>query len=120
MAHYAILNNNVVVRVIVGIDEDDLTNLPEEYSSWEEYYSDVEGQTVKRTSYNSSIRNKFAGIGDTYDPDNDVFIPPKPYDNWILDETDWLWKAPVDLPSDHDTVAYNWDQETNDWISVDE
>jgi hypothetical protein len=73
MAHYAFLdNNNVVTEVIVGIDEKELIEglLPEEW------YGNFRGQRCVRTSYNGNIRGKYAGIGDTYDEVNDVFVSP--------------------------------------------
>jgi hypothetical protein len=70
MAHYAYLDeNNVVINVIVGRDENDLID---GVTSWEEYYGAV------RTSYNGKIRYNYAGIGYTYDPIDDAFIPPMP------------------------------------------
>ena len=70
MAHYAYLDeNNIVTQVIVGKDENDLV---EGITSWEEYYGAL------RTSYNGKIRYNFAGIGFTYDPIDDAFIPPMP------------------------------------------
>lgn len=76
MAHYAFLDaNNVVTEVIVGRDEweevDGITD-------WEQAYSEVRGQVCKRTSYNHKIRYNYAGIGFTYDPIDDAFIPPMP------------------------------------------
>ena len=72
MAHYAFIDeNNIVTEIIVGIDETELI----EGLDPETWYSNFRGQTCKRTSYNANIRGKFAGIGDTYDPINDVFIP---------------------------------------------
>jgi hypothetical protein len=76
MAHYAFLDeNNIVTEVIVGRDEweevDGITD-------WEQAYSEVRGQVCKRTSYNNNIRYNYAGIGYTYDPIDDAFIPPMP------------------------------------------
>jgi hypothetical protein len=76
MAHYAFLDeNNIVTEVIVGRDEweevDGITD-------WEQAYSEVRGQVCKRTSYNGKIRYNYAGIGYTYDPIDDAFIPPVP------------------------------------------
>lgn len=73
MAHYAFLNdNNIVTEVIVGIDETELI----EGLSPEEWYGNFRGQRCVRTSYNANIRGKYAGIGDTYDEVNDVFVAP--------------------------------------------
>ena len=95
MAHYAFLNeNNKVVEVITGKSEDDADTLPEGFDSWEDWYEDFRGLTCKRTSYNTRVnthtnggtpfRGNYAGLGYTYDEDNDVFIPPKPYPSWTL------------------------------------
>jgi len=122
MAHYAFLDdNNIVTEVIVGKDEGDGTD-------WEVEYGNFRGQTCKRTSYNTSgnahsdsgtpFRGNYAGIGYTYDETNDVFYAPKPYDSWVLDETKWQWKAPVDYPSDG--KDYTWNEETTSWDLVDE
>jgi hypothetical protein len=71
MAHYAFLDeNNRVVQVIVGRDEDELG------IDWEQYYGQVRGMRCVRTSYNSNIRGKFAGLGDYYDQQLDQFISP--------------------------------------------
>ena len=70
MAHYAFLNEqNIVTEVIVGRDEDQGTD-------WAAYYSEIRGQRCLRTSYNGRIRGKYAGIGDRYDEQLDVFLPP--------------------------------------------
>lgn len=98
MAHYAFIDeNNIVVEVIAGRDENDL---PEGIASWEEYYSSKrEGLTALRTSYNTiggihynaetgepsedqskAFRKNYAGIGSEYRPDLDAFVPPRPFD----------------------------------------
>ena len=80
MAHYAFLDeNNTVTEVITGVDENiikiDLNGLQVGGSSeaWETFYGNFRGQVCKRTSYNGNIRGKYAGIGDIYDPVDDVF-----------------------------------------------
>ena len=113
MAHYAFLDeNNIVTEVIVGIDETELI----EGKDPEVWYEGFRGQTCKRTSYNGNIRKNFAGIGFTYDEDRDAFIPPRPYESWVLDEETCNWEAPVPYPDDG--VMYQWDEETTDWVAV--
>lgn len=104
MAHYALLdNNNFVIDVITGVDENDKTNLPEEFSSWEEFYAkELNVAKCKRTSFNTSgnehvlggtaFRGNYAGVGYTYNEENDVFIGPKPTENHELNEKTWLWQ----------------------------
>jgi hypothetical protein len=121
MAHYAYLDqNNIVTMIIVGKNEN------EEPGNWEEYYG------AKRTSYNTrggiyynpitnqpdidqskSFRKNYAGIGYTYDPIKDAFIPPKIYNSWILNENTCLWEAPILYPNDGQ--MYVWNEETLSW-----
>lgn len=74
MAHYAFLDeNNIVIEVITGRNEDEVVD---GITNWENYYGSLRGKVCKRTSYNANIRGKYAGIGDTYDPVQDIFITP--------------------------------------------
>ena len=108
MAHYAFLDsNNIVTEVIVGKDETDTTH------DWEQFYGEFRGQVCKRTSYNGNIRKNYAGIGYSYDAQRDAFIPPKPFNSWILNETTCLWNAPVTMPTDN--KRYTWDELTTSW-----
>jgi len=91
MAHYAFLDkNNIVTEVITGRDE---TDIVDGISDWETYYGDLRGQICKRTSYNGKIRKNYAGIGFTYDPDLDAFIPPICHEEASLDLESCLWKC---------------------------
>jgi hypothetical protein len=74
MAHYAYIENNIVVAVTVGKDETELID----GLDTETYYAQGTPYTVKRTSYNGTIRYNYAGIGYTYDPIDDAFIAPMP------------------------------------------
>lgn len=111
MAHYAFLDeNNVVTEVIVGKDEDDGG------VDWEQHYSEIRGQVCKRTSYNGNIRKNYAGIGYTYDAQRDAFIPPQPYQSWVLDDATCQWNAPVVMPTDG--KMYSWDEAAQAWTEV--
>ena len=126
MAHYAFIKDNIVTEVITGKDETETA--PDGFADWEEYYlTKRPGQDAcKRTSYNThanehrlggtAFRGNYAGKGFTYDTANDVFIAPKPYDSWSLDETTWTWKPPVEYPSDD--KFYNWNEDTTSWDEV--
>jgi hypothetical protein len=126
MAHYAFLDeNNIVTEVIVGRDEDEVVD---GISDWEAYYGEFRGQTCKRTSYNTQagqhsgdgtpFRKNYAGIGYTFDADRDAFIPPKPFDSWLLNEDTCVWDAPVAYPDDGD--VYHWDEDVLNWVFVQE
>lgn len=71
MAHFAKIENSIVIEVLV---------VDNEHESYGEAYLNglgLEGTWIQ-TSYNESIRGKFAAIGDIYDPILDVFITPEP------------------------------------------
>ena len=110
MAHYAFLDeNNIVTSVIVGIDETELI----EGLDPETWYGNYKGQVCKRTSYNGNIRKNYAGVGYEYDENRDAFIPPKPYESWILNEDVCLWEAPIPMPKDD--FDYEWDENNLMW-----
>jgi hypothetical protein len=128
MAHYAFLDeNNVVTEVIVGKEEADF--------DWEQQYGLFRGQVCKRTSYNTrsgiyydaetnqpaadqskAFRKNYAGIGYTYDQQKDAFIPPKPYDSWVLNEDSCIWQSPISYPDDGQ--SYEWDESSTSWVLV--
>ena len=125
MAHYAFLDeNNVVVEVITGKDENDLQD---GVTDWETWYGNFRGKTCKRTSYNTHagqhdldgtpFRKNFARINGTYDEVRDAFIPPKQYASWQLDEDTCTWVSPVPYPQDGN--FYQWNEELLNWEIVD-
>ena len=119
MAHFVRLENNVVVQGIVVSDKD----TADEHGVEKEdigiaFCSNLLGGTWKQTSYNARIRKNYAGIGYTYDETLDAFIPPKPFDSWVLDKKTAQWKAPVDMPTDD--KKYLWNEETKSWDVINE
>ena len=140
MAYYAFVNeNNIVTWVIKGKDENELL----EGKDPETWYGEFHGQVCKRTSYNTrggihyapnseepdggiALRKNYAGIGYTYDSSRDAFIPPKPYDSWLLDEPTCTWEAPVPMPvtDKYDDqgrlIIYSWNEQTQAWDLVEE
>jgi len=122
MAHYAWLDeNNIVVNVSVGVDENiiqtdlDGSQVGGTSEAWETFYSQATGHNIKRTSYNNKIRKQYAGIGYSYDSINDVFIAPKPFASWSLDEN-FDWQAPTPMPTDG--KFYTWNESELNWEEV--
>jgi hypothetical protein len=75
MAHYAFLDeNNIVTEVITGKDETELID----GLTPEEWYGNYRGQRCVRTSYNNKIRGIYAGIGFSYNEQEDIFVEPQP------------------------------------------
>lgn len=133
MAYYAFLDdNNIVIDVITGIDETELID----GISPEEWYGNFEGKRCIRTSYTSHGGNKlnrdtgeiieygvhfrknYAGVGYTYDEERDAFIPPKPYNSWVLDEDTCWWNPPVEYPENGSPKGYYWNEEIEDWSEL--
>lgn len=118
MAHFAKLDeNNVVIFVTVGRDED---------NGKEAELSARTGDVYKQTSYNTHggvhalggtpFRKNYAGLGYTYDAGRDAFIPQRPYPSWVLDEFSCLWNAPVPYPTDG--KRYSWNEENLAWDEI--
>ena len=104
MAHYAFLDlNNIVTEVITGIDETELI----EGLDPEIWYGNFRNQICKRTSYNGNYRKNYAGIGYKYDEERDAFIPPKPFNKWVLNEETCRWESPVPYPDDDKRYVWN-------------
>ena len=118
MAHWAELDSeNKVIQVLVTENNAD--------EGYRFLVNTLGGRWVK-TSYNTRsgihtlggtpLRKNFAGIGFTYDAERDAFIPPKPFDSWILNEETCQWEAPVPYPTDG--KVYSWNEELGDWVEV--
>ena len=65
-----------------------------------------------------AYKKNYAGLGYTYDESRDAFIPPKPFPSWELNEDTCLWEAPVEYPNDGE--MYRWDEETTNWVLIEE
>ena len=140
MAHYAKLGaNNKVIAVHVvadadcqnadGIEDEEVgRQFLERIHSWPLW---------KKTSYNTQggqhklggtpFRGNYAGIGMTYDEDNDIFIGKKPYASWTLNVAEARWQSPAgDAPaltaeqtSQNEAGthrwSYNWNESGQSW-----
>lgn len=111
MSHFAKIENGIVTQVIVAEQD---------------FIDTIDGKWIQ-TSYNTyagqhpegrPLRKNYAGIGYTYDSERDAFIPPKPFDSWVLNEDTCLWEAPVPMPEDD--KIYTWNEETLFWVEVSE
>jgi hypothetical protein len=111
------LNNKVIEVLSVNNEVLHDSNGVEQENLGIDFLTKLTGWAIwKQTSYNGNIRKNYAGIGMTYDEDRDAFIPPKPYQSWILNETTCLWNAPVVKPDDGQD--YNWNETIQNWELV--
>lgn len=108
MAHYAFLDeNNVVTEVIVGKDETELI----EGLDPETWYGNFRGQRCVRTSYNHRIRGTYAGIGYSYNEEEDIFVMPQPSASWVRNGS--FWEPPIPYPSEGEWL---WSETDLSWI----
>ncbi len=106
MSHFAKVENGIVTSVIVADDET---------------IKSFEGNWIK-TSYNTyrginlfggiPLRMNYAGVGFSYSEELDAFIPPRPYNSWLLNPKTCLWEAPVSAESD----LHVWNEDVLSWV----
>ena len=119
MAHFAQLDeNNVVTQVIVVSNADTAdANGVEKESIGVAFCERLFGGKWKQTSYNGNTRKRYAGIGYTYNESLDAFVPPKPYNSWVLNNITADWNAPTPMPTDAaENEFYRWDEPTTSWV----
>jgi hypothetical protein len=114
MAHFAKLNSNNIVEQVIVISNDIATNEQAGIYFINKLFNTKD--IWKQTSYNNKIRKNFAGIGYTYDYERDAFIPPKPFNSWVLNEETCLWESPIAMPEDGN--MYSWNELTLSWDLV--
>jgi hypothetical protein len=118
MAHFAELDgNNQVLRVIVVDNRDTAdANGQEDETIGIAFCRKLFGGTWRQTSYNGNFRKNYAGIGYTFDAGRDAFIPPKPFNSWVINESTCQWQAPTPMPTDGQ--MYRWDEDTTSWVVI--
>ena len=121
MAHFAKLGvGNIIERVEVVSNDIALTE-----QAGVDFLNTLYGtrDVWKQTSYNTirgehllggtPFKKNFASIGYKYDQTRDAFIPPKPFNSWILNEDTCNWEAPVAYPDDGE--RYTWNETNLNW-----
>ena len=122
MAHFSKLGTGNIVERVEVVSNDIATDEQTGVDFLNDLYKTRD--VWKKTSYNTKggvhllggtpFRKNYGGIGYTYDQTKDAFIPPKPFDSWILNETTCLWEPPVAYPSDG--KDYEWDESSKSWV----
>jgi hypothetical protein len=125
MAHFAKLGVGNIVEQIIVVSND--VAITEQAGS--DFINKIYNtrDVWKQTSYNTfggfhklngtPLRKNYAGIGFQYDQTRDAFIPPKPFNSWILNEDTCLWNAPVAKPTIEleDNQYYSWNESIINW-----
>ena len=123
MAHFAKVVEGTVTQVIVAEPEFFNTFVDTSPGEWIQTSYNTRGGVHYQSNTNEpsedqtkALRKNYAGIGYTYDAQRDAFIPPKPFNSWVLDETSCLWEAPTPYPDDGE--RYTWNETTTSWDQV--
>ena len=148
MAHFAKLGANGKVIQVLTMDNDKKKNadgLEDEAvgQQWLERHNNWPAQMWIQTSYNTynnkhlsgdnskAFRGNYAGIGYTWDEDNQIFWPKKPYASWVKDNATARWKSPIgDAPAltaeqqsqneaGTHVWSYTWNEEGQSWDLTD-
>ena len=131
MAHFAKLGANGKVIQVLTMDNDKMLNADgvEDESvgqQWLETHNNWPAQMWIQTSYNTSgnkhssgddskaFRGNYAGIGYTWDEDDQIFWPKKPYPSWVKNMTTAQWDSPIG-----DAPALTSEQEAQNTIPTD-
>ena len=114
MAHFAKLGVGNIVEQVIVVSNDIATTEQAGSDFINKLYNTRD--VWKQTSYNNNIRKNFAGIGYQYDQQRDAFIPPKPFNSWILNEDTCRWEAPVAKPQDD--KRYKWNETNLTWDEI--
>jgi hypothetical protein len=109
MSHYARVNAQGIVDDVIVAEQSFIDSLPDA-SSWVQTSYRTYGGTHPD---GRPLRFNYAGVGFTYNPQKDAFIPPQPYASWVLNSDTCLWQSPIPMPQDG--KIYYWDETTVSW-----
>ena len=124
MGNFAKVNNGIVVQVIAAEPEFFNTFVDSSPGEWIQTSYNTKGgvhyqtnSSIPSEDQSKALRKNYAGIGYSYDKQRDAFIPPKPFNSWILNETTCTWNAPVALPATvlENNQYYFWNESTLNW-----
>jgi len=135
MAHFAKIGLNGKVIAVLTLDNKDMLNGDgvEDEIVGQQYlqrHNNWPAQMWIQTSYNTRggthklggtpLRGNYAGMGYTWDEDNNLFCPKKPYVSWVLNTTTASWHSPIgDAPDlseeETDTHYYKWNEPNQSW-----
>lgn len=110
--NFAEINDNNIVLRVLSVDETDAPN----EDAGKLFLNNLFGGTWIETSIDGSLRKRLASVGGTYNVEQNIFVDPSPYPNWILN-SDFEWIPPVHYPTDG--KIYKWDVDSVSWIEHD-
>ena len=122
MAHFAKLGVNGKVIAVHGLDNDQMLNASnvEDETVGQQRLQEIHGWPAAmwiKTSYNTrggkyydadgteasdqskALRGNYAGIGYTFDEDNNIFWAPQPHASWTKNTSTAAWDSPITFPN---------------------
>jgi hypothetical protein len=136
MAHFAKIGLNGKVISVLTLNNKDMLNgdQKEDEAVGQQYlqlHNNWPAPMWIQTSYNTfqnkhnsgdnskAFRGNYAGIGYTWDEDNNIFWPKQPYASWVKNTTDARWQSPIgdapDLGAESETHHYEWNESNKSW-----
>ena len=144
MAHFAKLGANGKVIQVLTLDNKDMLNADgiEDEAVGQQYlerHNNWPAQMWIQTSYNTqgnkhnsgddskAFRGNYAGIGYSWDEDDQIFWPKKPYASWVKNMSDARWQSPIGDPpaftaeqqeqneADTHNWRYSWNEDNQSW-----
>tara|TARA_R100001244_G_scaffold43356_2_gene38973 strand:- start:1901 stop:2350 length:450 start_codon:yes stop_codon:yes gene_type:complete len=110
MAHFAKISETNEVLEVLTLNNSDMLNADgvEDETVGQTYLEQHNNWPTNlwiQTSYNTSggthnlggtaLRGNYAGIGYTWDEDDQIFWPKKPYPSWVKNNSEARWQSPI-------------------------
>jgi len=118
MAHFAKVENGIVVQVVVAEEAFIATGALGDPASWVQTSYNTRGgihyNQDGTPSGREPLHKNYAGIGYTWDGIG--FAAPQPYPSWTMNQDSYLWEAPTPYPNDG--KRYSWDEATTSWVEL--
>lgn len=122
MAHFAKLDNDNLVIAVHTVNNNVILNSNNEEIEQKgvDFLAGLhDHNNWKQCSYNGTIRKNYPLKGFKYDEQKDAFIPPKPFNSFILNEDTCLWEAPVQQPDyTSPNIGYSWNEAVQMWDEI--
>ena len=137
MANFAKIDENNIVLAVLHLDNDIITDENgveqeslgqahlEQHNNWPANQWIQTSLATKKNKHLSgdhtrAFRGNGAAIGSTWMPEKNIFMGPKNYPSWVLNEADARWQSPIGDQPTHDTYNplthfYRWNETTTAW-----